>query len=77
MQIVNGRWVDNNNNPIDDFNFTQFKEISENVTSIYGKDITHERISLISSLKALNSEQESLVADLLKDHKTISKLAGY
>jgi predicted metalloendopeptidase len=77
MQIVNGKWVDKFENPVDDFNFSEFKEISENVSAVYGQSITHERISLIVSLKSLNSEQESLVADLLRDHKTISKLAGY
>ena len=77
MQIVNGKWVDKFENPVDDFNFSEFKEISENVSAVYGQSITHERISLIASLKSLNSEQESLVADLLRDHKTISKLAGY
>lgn len=76
MQIVNGKWVDKYENPVDNFNFNELKEISENVTALYGNAITHERIKLVGSLKSLNSKQESIIANLLQDHELISKLAG-
>lgn len=77
MEIVNGKWVDKYQNPVDNFNFNELKQISDKVTSIYGKDITHDRINLIGNLNNLTSVQESLISELLKDDKAISKLAGY
>ena len=76
MQIVNGKWVDNFENPVDDFNFNQLKEVSENVTALYGEKITYERTKLVGSLKSLNGKQESIIANLLQDHDLISKLSG-
>lgn len=76
MQIVNGKWVDNFENPVDDFNFNQLKEVSENVTALYGDSITYERIKLVGSLKSLNGKQEKIIADLLQDHALIAKLSG-
>lgn len=76
MQIVNGKWVDKYENPVDHFNVNELVEISEHVKALYGEKITYERIKLVGSLKALNSEQESIIANLLQDHDLISKLAG-
>jgi hypothetical protein len=76
MQIVNGKWVDKYENPVDYFNFNQLKEVSENVTALYGDAITYERIQLVGSLKSLSDKQESIIANLLQDHDLISKLAG-
>lgn len=76
MQIVNGKWVDNFENPVDDFNFNQLREVSENVTALYGDSITYERIKLVGSLKSLNGKQEKIIADLLQDHALIAKLSG-
>lgn len=76
MQIVNGKWVDKFENPVDNFNVSELKEISDHVTTLYGKDITYERIKLVGSLKSLNAKQESIIADLLQDHELIVKLSG-
>lgn len=76
MQIVNGKWVDKYENPVDHFNVNELVEISEHVKALYGEKITYERIKLVGSLKALNSEQENIIANLLQDHDLISKLAG-
>lgn len=76
MQIVNGKWVDKFENPVDNFNVSELKEISDHVTTLYGKDITYERIKLVGSLKSLNAKQESIIADLLQDHALIGKLSG-
>jgi hypothetical protein len=76
MQIVNGKWVDRYENPVDNFNFNQLKEVSEHVTALYGEKITYERIKLVGSLKSLNDKQESIIANLLQDHELIAKLSG-
>ena len=77
MKIVNGRWVDNNEQPVDNFNVSELLEIGENVKKIYGKDITYSRIELVSAIKSLSIEQENSLAYILNNSKLMSKLAGY
>jgi hypothetical protein len=77
MKIVNGRWVDDNNNPVDNFNVTQLLEIGQKVKALYGDKITYDRINLISSIRRLTSREESGLAYLLEHDGMISKLAGY
>lgn len=77
MKIIDGKWVDNNNNPVDNFNVSQLLEIGRNVKVLYGEKITYERINLISSLRNLTDRQESDLAYLLDQDGAISKLAGY
>ncbi len=77
MRIVNGRWVDNNEQPVDNFNVSELLEIGENVKKIYGKDITYSRIELVSAIKSLSIEQENSLAYILNNSKLMSKLAGY
>ena len=77
MRIINGRWVDNNEQPVDNFNVSELLEIGENVKKIYGKDITYSRIELVSAIKSLSIEQENSLAYILNNSKLMSKLAGY
>lgn len=77
MKIINGRWVDNNEQPVDNFNVSELLEIGNNVKRIYGKNITYSRISLVSAIKSLTPEQEQSLAYILGEDKLISKLAGY
>ena len=77
MKIINGKWKDNNNNSIDDFNITELLEIGQKVEAVYGKQITYDRIDVISSISSLNKKEESSLAYLLNDDRNISKLVGY
>ena len=77
MKIVNGRWVDDNEQPVDHFNITDFLEIGDNVKKMYGDDITYSRISLVSAIKALTPEQEDSLAYILSNNALMSKLAGF
>lgn len=77
MKIENGKWVDQYGDPVTVFNFNELKEISEKVEAVYGKDITYNRIDLISSIKDLSEKEESGLAQLLTSDYNISKLAGY
>ena len=76
MRIINGRWVDQYDNPVNNFNVSELLDISDQIKTVYGKDITYERIDLIGSLKSLNKNQEKIIANLLQDHDFINKLAG-
>lgn len=77
MKIENGKWVDQYGDPVDNFNVSEFLDISEKVEAIYGKNITYNRIDLISSIKSLSEQEESSLAYLLTQDVNISKLAGY
>ena len=77
MKILNGRWVDNNEQPVDHFNITDFLEIGDNVKKMYGDDITYSRISLVSAIKALTPQQEDSLAYILSNNALMSKLAGF
>jgi len=77
MRIIEGKWVDDNNNPVDNFNVSQLLEIGRNVKVLYGEKITYDRINLMSSLRKLTFKQESDLAYLLDQDGAISKLAGY
>ena len=77
MKIINGKWVDNNEQPVDNFNVSELLEIGDNVKKMYGKDITYSRINLVSAIKSLTPEQEDSLAYILSNDILISKLAGF
>jgi hypothetical protein len=77
MRIIDGRWKDDNNNPVDNFNVSELLEIGENVKKMYGEDITYSRINLVSAIKALTPEQENSLAHILSNNVLMSKLAGF
>ena len=77
MKIINGRWVDNNEQPVDHFNVSELLEIGDNVKKMYGDDITYSRISLVSAIKALTPQQEDSLAYILSNNALMSKLAGF
>lgn len=76
MKVVNGKWQDKNGNPINDFNVKEFIEIGRKVKSIYGEDITADRIDVISKLNSLSEDDETCLSYILNNHVSISKLAG-
>lgn len=77
MRIINGRWVDDNEQPVDHFNVSELLEIGENVKKMYGEDITYSRINLVSAIKKLSPEQEDSLAYILSNDVLMSKLAGF
>jgi hypothetical protein len=77
MKIINGRWVDDHNNPVNNFNVTELLEIGQKVKAVYGEKITYDRINLISSLRNLTGREENDLAHILEQDGVLSKLAGY
>lgn len=77
MKIINGKWQDDNEDPVDNFNVSKLLEIGRNVQALYGDNISYDRISLISSINRLTDKEESGLAYLLEQEGMISKLAGY
>lgn len=77
MRIINGKWQDDNQDPVDNFNVSQLLEIGQKVKAVYGEKITYDRINLMSSIRRLTLKEESDLAYLLEQEGMISKLAGY
>ena len=77
MKIVNGKWQDDQGEPVTVFNYNKIKEIGSNLVNLYGEDITYSRINLISTIKQLTPKQESDLAYVLSQEGAIAKLAGY
>jgi hypothetical protein len=77
MKIINGKWQDVNEDPVDNFNVSKLLEIGQKVKAVYGEKITYDRINLMSSIRRLTLKEESDLAYLLEQEGMISKLAGY
>jgi hypothetical protein len=58
MQIVNGKWVDNNFNPLDERTSPGLIELGRKVKSLYGDNISYNRIEFVNNLSSLSEEQE-------------------
>jgi len=77
MQIVNGKWQDDQGEPVTVFNYNKIQEIASNVTNVFGEDVTYSRIALMSAIKTLTPKQELDLVYVLNQEGAISKLAGY
>jgi hypothetical protein len=77
MKIENGKWVDQYGDPVNNFNVSSLLEIADNVTNVFGENVTYSRIELMSAIKTLTPKQESDLAYVLGQEGAIAKLAGY
>ena len=77
MKIINGRWVDDNDNPVNNFNVSELLEIGRKVRVMYGKNITYDRIALVSYIRKLTRTEEEDLTYVLSQDGVLSKLAGY
>lgn len=73
MQIINGRWVDDKNNPIDERTSPKFIELGRKIQSLYGKSITYNRIKMVKEINSLSEQEESVLCSVL-DKNLINKL---
>jgi hypothetical protein len=77
MKIINGRWKDEQDEPVTDQNYGKLKKIGENLSTLYGEDITYSRIDLLTTITSLTAKQEKDLVHVLNQDNLISKLAGY
>ena len=66
MKIVNGRWISSTGERINHFNFKDFKSLSDKVVCLYGNNITHDRIDLVSNFISLTAKEENTLNNLFK-----------
>lgn len=73
MTILNGRWVDEKFNPIDERTSPQLMELGRKVKSLYGENISYNRIEFVNNLSSLNEAQEEGLR-IVFDENLIDKL---
>jgi hypothetical protein len=76
MRVIRGKWQDQNGESINDFNVKELIEIGKKVKSLYGTDITSDRIQVVSKLNSLSEEEETCLSYLLSNDMSISKSVG-
>jgi hypothetical protein len=78
MQVINGRWVDDNQEPLEFHEAgAKIKALGERVTSVFGNDITYERINIIQILSQKNNVKEKVIDTVLNNKELFNKLTGY
>jgi len=77
MKIINGKWQDEQGEPVTEQNYSKLKKIGDNLSTLYGEKITYSRIELVSNITSLTPRQESDLVHVLNQDNLISKLAGY
>lgn len=75
MKIVNGRWVNDQGDPLSNFDGSRLIELGKSVTSIFGKDITYERINIVSNLFQRDQTKENILNNILSDDDLFKKLS--
>lgn len=76
MKIQNGRWVNDQGDQLTNINWEEFKSLGDKVSSLFGTDITYERINIVCVLSEKNNNKEKVIDSLLTNEKLFSKLAG-
>ena len=68
MQIINGKWVDQYEDPIDERTSYKLVNLGKQVQSIYGRDnITYDRLKLVHLLTSLNEKDERNLSRILEE----------
>ena len=73
MKIVNGRWVDNNGDPINELTSKKFVELGRKVSAVYGKNISYDKINIVNNLTSLSVNQHKSLSHII-DSGYINKL---
>lgn len=58
MKIVNGKWVDQYEDPIDERTCSQLTSLGMKLRVLYGKEITYDRIQIVTQLTQLDTLDE-------------------
>jgi hypothetical protein len=76
MKIINGRWVNDYGDQLSVLEISQVKELGERVTSVFGDDITYERIEIINALSSKDKTKENIIRLVFNNEELLTKLSG-
>jgi hypothetical protein len=73
MELINGRWVSSNKEPINDFNYSEFKLLKDSLSTSFGKEITYDKINLMSYILR-NKDSANKLSKIVGNKEILDKL---
>ena len=73
MELINGRWVSSNKEPINDFNYSEFKSLKDSLSTSFGKEITYDKINLMSYILR-DKDSANKLSKIIENKEILDKL---
>jgi hypothetical protein len=74
MKILKGKWVNDNEESLSTLEIQNVIFLGKKVVSLFGEDITYERINIVNSLCKNNKDKERVINHLLENEKLFDKI---
>ena len=74
MKILNGKWVNDNEESLSILEIQNVLSLGKKVVSLFGEDITYERINIVNSFSKNDKDKERVINHLLENEKLFNKL---
>jgi len=76
MKIQNGKWVNDFGESLSKFEMEELLELGQRVKSVFGEDITYDRIEIINSLSSeKNEKKETTLNYLLQNENVLNQIS--
>jgi hypothetical protein len=75
MKILNGKWVNDKEDPLTVLEIKDVISLGKKVVSLFGDDITYERINIVNSFSKNDKDKERVINHLLENEKLFNKIA--
>lgn len=73
MKIQNGKWVNDFEESLSKFEMKELLELGQRVKSVFGEDITYDRIEIINSLSSEKNEKKETILNYLLQNENVLK----
>jgi hypothetical protein len=74
MHIKNGKWVNDYEESLSSEEIKDVLSLGKKVVSLFGEDITYDRINIVNSLSKKDERKEKILSCLLENEKMFNKL---
>jgi hypothetical protein len=76
MKIQDGKWVNDFGESLSKFEIEELLELGQRVKSVFGEDITYDRIEIINSLSSeKNEKKETTLNYLLQNENLLNQIS--
>ena len=76
MRIENGKWVNDHGDQLSVLEAKEIVSLGQRVSSVFGQDVTHERIEIINALSSNDKKRESIIGQIFRNDDLLDKLCG-
>jgi hypothetical protein len=73
MEIINGKWVSSSREPVNNFNYNEFKRLKDSLSTSFGEDITYDKINLMSYILR-DKDSASKLSKIVDNKEILNKL---